>query len=113
MAFSTPHLWNGHLKLFADGSLGAGTALMHDPYADEPGNSGMHCLSPDELKHYVCQAYKRGFSVAIHAIGDKAGTHALDAIAHGRTQYPGAWRDRWNISSCLHSLIWTDTLIWA
>ena len=90
----TPHLWNGHLKLFADGSLGAGTALMHDPYADEPGNSGMHCLSPDELKHYVCQAYKRGFSVAIHAIGDKAGTHALDAIAHGRTQYPGAWRDQ-------------------
>ncbi len=87
------HLWHGHLKLFSDGSLGAGTALLHEPYSDEPYNSGMHCLDADELKFYVCEAYKRGFSVAVHAIGDKAGTNVLDAIAHGRAQYPGSPRD--------------------
>ena len=31
-------LWVGHLKLFADGSLGSGTALLHTPYCDEPDN---------------------------------------------------------------------------
>ena len=86
-------LWHGHLKLFADGSLGAGTALLHAPYSDEPDNSGMHCMDADELKFYVCEAYRLGFSVAIHAIGDKAGTNVLDAIAHGRTKYPGSPRD--------------------
>jgi predicted amidohydrolase YtcJ len=30
-------LWVGHLKLFADGSLGAGTALLCEDYSDEPG----------------------------------------------------------------------------
>ncbi len=87
-------LWIGHLKLFADGSLGSGTALMHEAYTDEPDNWGIHCLDAMELKEYVLKAYKRGLSVAIHAIGDKASTNALDAIAHGRKQYPGPWRDR-------------------
>jgi predicted amidohydrolase YtcJ len=90
----TDRLWLGHLKLYADGSLGAGTALMHEPYSDEPDNSGIHSLDPDELKYYVCEAYKRGFSVAVHAIGDKAGTNVLDAYAHGRRLYPGARRDQ-------------------
>ena len=87
-------LWLGHLKLFADGSLGSATALMHDPYEDEPENLGIHCLDADELKENVLKAYQRGFSVAIHAIGDKAGTRALDAIENGRKQFPGPWRDR-------------------
>jgi predicted amidohydrolase YtcJ len=87
-------LWIGHLKLFADGSLGSGTALMHEAYDDEPDNCGIHCLDAMELKEYVLEGYKRGLSVAIHAIGDKACTNALDAIAHGREQYPGPWRDR-------------------
>jgi len=87
-------LWIGHLKLFADGSLGSATALMHEPYEDNSTNYGIHALDADELKNYVLEAYKRGLSVAIHAIGDKAGTNALDAIADGRKQYPGPWRDR-------------------
>jgi predicted amidohydrolase YtcJ len=87
-------LWLGHLKLFADGSLGSATALMHAPYEDDPENCGIHCLDADELKDNVLKAYKRGFSVAIHAIGDKAGTRALDAIENGRKHCPGPWRDR-------------------
>jgi predicted amidohydrolase YtcJ len=87
-------LWLGHLKLFADGSLGSATALMHDPYEDDPENCGIHCLDADELKENVLRAYERGFSVAIHAIGDKADTRALDAIENGRKHYPGPWRDR-------------------
>ena len=34
-------LWIGHQKLFADGSLGAGTALLQAPYCDDPANFGL------------------------------------------------------------------------
>lgn len=87
-------LWIGHLKLFADGSMGSATALLHEPYRDDPDNYGIHCLDAEELKENVAAGYQRGLSVAIHAIGDKAGTHALDAFAYGRQRYPGPWRDQ-------------------
>lgn len=87
-------LWVGHVKHFADGSLGAGTALMRDGYSDEATNYGLPYHDLPELKEMVVNAYRRGYSVAIHAIGDRAGTHALDAIAHGRKRVPGPRRDR-------------------
>ena len=34
-------LWFQQLKLFTDGSLGSGTALLHDEYSDEPGQCGL------------------------------------------------------------------------
>ena len=88
------HLWIGHLKLFADGSLGSGTALIHEPYCDETDNCGLPFLDDDELTTQVLRGYQRGYSVAIHAIGDRAGSNALLAIARGRRRYPGPWRDR-------------------
>ncbi len=87
-------LWIGHQKLFADGSLGAGTALLQAPYSDEPDNCGLPFLQPEELEHHIADGYAKGFSVAIHAIGDQAGANALDAIARARKRYPGPWRDR-------------------
>ena len=41
---NTDHLWLGHVKLYADGSLGANTALLHDPYEDQPDNFGLAFL---------------------------------------------------------------------
>ena len=88
-------LWLGNLKLFADGSLGTGTALLCSEYCDQPGYCGLPFLEPEELKDKVVEGYRRGFDVAIHAIGDQAGTNALDAFAHGRRLYPGSChRDR-------------------
>ncbi len=73
----------GSLKLFADGTLGSRTAAMLEPYADH-GGRGMAMLSPGELAGSVGEAAAAGFSVAIHAIGDAAVRHALDAIATHR-----------------------------
>ncbi len=87
-------LWAGHMKLYADGSLGAGTALLHAPYTDEPGNSGLTVLELSVLQEKIELAYRRGFHVGIHAIGDKAVTHCLTAIAAARKSVPGARRDR-------------------
>jgi hypothetical protein len=87
-------LWAGHMKLYADGSLGAGTALLHEPYTDEPENCGLAVLDFQLLQEKIELAYRRGFHVGIHAIGDKAVTHCLHAIAGARKAHPGPRRDR-------------------
>jgi predicted amidohydrolase YtcJ len=73
----------GSLKLFADGTLGSRTAAMFEPYDDAPGR-GMVLIEPRELAATVGEAAAAGFSVTIHAIGDAAVRHALDAIAAHR-----------------------------
>ena len=78
----------GALKLFADGTLGSRTAAMLAPYDDTDG-AGVDTLAPAELRARVAEAFQGGVSVAIHAIGDRACRHALDAI-----EAAGAWRGR-------------------
>ena len=87
-------LWFNHVKLFADGSLGSGTALMHEPYSDDPAERGIACLDRDTLEKKVRLAYRHGWDVAIHAIGDLALTNALESIASVRKPYKGEHRDR-------------------
>jgi hypothetical protein len=87
-------LWFGQVKFFADGSLGSGTALLHEPYTDDPSRTGIACLSPGELRERVELAYRNGGDVGVHAIGDLALTHVLDAIAAARVSFPGPRRDR-------------------
>jgi predicted amidohydrolase YtcJ len=87
-------LWFNHVKLFADGSLGSGTALMHEPYSDDPAERGIACLDKDILEDKIRLAYSHGCDVAIHAIGDLALTNALESIAAARKQYPADHRDR-------------------
>ena len=87
-------LWFGQVKLYADGSLGSGTALLHAPYTDNPSDRGLAVLTPQILGKRVREAYRDGYSVAIHAIGDKAVTNSLRAIESAREAVPGARRDR-------------------
>jgi hypothetical protein len=87
-------LWFGQVKLYADGSLGAATALMHAPYADNPGTTGLAVLSVAEMRERIELAYRHGGDVAVHAIGDLATTNVLDAIAGARRALPGPKRDR-------------------
>jgi predicted amidohydrolase YtcJ len=70
----------GPMKIFADGSLGGRTALLSRPYGDDPGNCGLAIFTQDELVHLVKKARNKNLPVAIHAIGDKAFSYALDAI---------------------------------
>ncbi len=62
----------GPLKLIADGSLGARTALLNEPYNDEPDNIGIEVLSKDKLDEWVSFANENGMQVITHGIGDKA-----------------------------------------
>ena len=87
-------LWFGQMKIFADGSLGSGTALLHEPYTDNPSQRGIACLTPKELQERIELAYQTGGDVGVHAIGDQAVTNVLQAIADARKRHPGPRRDR-------------------
>lgn len=68
----------GGLKAFADGSLGSGTALFNEPYADDPSNYGLELANPEAIMNDVLEADRKGLQIAIHAIGDAANDRMLD-----------------------------------
>lgn len=81
-------LRRGGVKIFSDGSLSSGTCLMHAPYG--PAHSeGLAVTAKAELNRLVALANHNGISAAVHAIGDRAVSNALDAFELAATQ-PGS-----------------------
>jgi predicted amidohydrolase YtcJ len=78
--FGDERLRFGACKLFSDGSLGAQTAWLAQPYADKPSTRGIRIYNPQDLKQKCADAQAKGFQIAIHAIGDQALRESLDAI---------------------------------
>ena len=62
----------GNIKLLTDGSLGARTAYMREPYADAQETAGVAVYTQDALNEVVALAHRNGMQVAFHAIGDGA-----------------------------------------
>ncbi len=76
------------IKIFTDGSLGAHTAALEEPYSDMPTTSGVLIYDQDELNAIVESAAHQGFQVAVHAIGDRAIAMALSAIEYANSTVP-------------------------
>jgi hypothetical protein len=74
----------GAVKLWLDGALGSRGAALHAPYCDDPANTGLVLVPPDEVERITREAITRGFHVWVHAIGDRANTLALDAFERVR-----------------------------
>jgi len=70
----------GAAKFFSDGSLGAHTALLADPYSDKPATRGIRIYDSADLKRHCADVAAKGFQIAIHAIGDQAMRETLDAL---------------------------------
>lgn len=70
----------GPLKVISDGSLGTRTAACSHPYPGDPQNFGVLTVPPAELTELLTAATGGGLGVAVHAIGDRAVTAALDAF---------------------------------
>lgn len=91
----------GAIKTYTDGSFGARTAKLTDPYADganedegeragrdddhdgddeatRSDDTGQWVVAPDALRELVRRASENGFQVAAHAIGDAA----IDEVLH-------------------------------
>lgn len=74
------------LKVFADGIPRSRTAWMSDPYDDCTHGKLQIAGDSDgarvaELHGIVGEAASRGWQVGVHAIGDRAITHVIDALA--------------------------------
>lgn len=77
--FGNHHLRVGHVKLFADGSQGARTAWMLDPYEDT-GDVGMPLTPMEEIAGALRKANRAGLAVAIHAIGDRTNRELISVF---------------------------------
>lgn len=83
------------VKLYADGALGSRGAALLEPYADDPGNTGLILTPPAELEKAVRLALARGFQVATHAIGDRGNRLVLDLYERELARAGGGdWRLR-------------------
>ncbi len=72
-----PYLRIMGVKLFTDGSLGARTAWLSEPYEDDPSTMGMPVIGEEELENLAERISGAGLQLAIHAIGDKANDMVL------------------------------------
>lgn len=79
---------DGPLKILADGSLGARTAYLSQPYADAQQETGIPMYEQSVLDDMVMTAQKHGIATAIHAIGDGTIDMALDAIERAQKAFP-------------------------
>jgi len=83
----------GPFKVITDGSLNTRTAFCYDAYPEVSSDSdrGILTVDPEELRELMATASAAGFRPAVHAIGDKANTLALDAFeaigCHGTIEH--------------------------
>lgn len=78
----------GFVKVFADGSLGARTAALNEPYSDKPDTSGMMLYTQRKLNRLVLKAHKAGLQLGVHAIGDRAVEAVLKAFSKALKKFP-------------------------
>jgi len=84
----------GFVKVFADGSLGARTAALKEPYSDKPDTCGMVLYTQRTLNKLVLKAHRAGLQVGVHAIGDKAIEMSVKAFEEALRVFPRGHRHR-------------------
>ena len=83
------------VKIYLDGALGSRGAWLKQPYADDPGNTGLPLATPAQLRNMMSRAALDRFQIAVHAIGDAANAEVLNAIDELSHTYTG--ERRWRI----------------
>jgi hypothetical protein len=78
----------GPMKIFIDGSLVGRTAAVTEPFCGQEHNTGSLQLSLEELTARIVDAHCSGWTVAAHAIGDRAVDVALDAFEAAQAARP-------------------------
>lgn len=76
----------GGVQIFADGSLAARTAALHEPYSDDPATKGRLLHTQEEINSLVIKICKTNFQLVVHAMGDRAVDAALTAIEKVSTE---------------------------
>ena len=92
----------GGVKLFADGSMGSGTAWMLEPFEGSDDNYGLVVTPKEELFDVARRAQVAGISLTIHAIGDRAIRDVLDVLTEIQGGQGSAFRHRIEHVQCIH-----------
>ncbi|MFW9947839.1 MAG: amidohydrolase [Candidatus Odinarchaeota archaeon] len=78
----------GGLKLFLDGSFGAKTACMFEPFSDAPDMCGFCVIEEEEIYEKMKLAHNNGLQIVIHAIGDKGNRVAMNLYKRLLEEFP-------------------------
>jgi len=78
----------GWIKIFVDGSIGARTAYLKEPYRDKL-SKGILLKTEDELRSMIEELEGKGLKVALHTIGDGAIDVALNALERANIRLKG------------------------
>lgn len=70
----------GAVKIFADGAFGQSTALLSEPYHDNPENYGEAIFDEETLFKIGKRARELGMPIAVHSIGDQALENVLNVL---------------------------------
>ncbi len=83
-----PDEWVGFsaVKGFIDGVISSRTAALTESYSDDAPNKGEPMYTQERLNELVLNANRLGLPVALHAIGDRAVTMAVNAITAAKRQ---------------------------
>jgi predicted amidohydrolase YtcJ len=79
--YRSAKITSGFVKVFVDGVLDSGTAVMIDGYGDNPDWRGEPLFTADHFARVAIEADRRGLQIAVHAIGDGAVHIVLDGYA--------------------------------
>lgn len=68
------------LKIFGDGTEGAYTAALLEPYADKPDTQGASPFTQTQMNELVREADAAGIDIHVHCDGDACVRMVLDAV---------------------------------
>lgn len=78
----------GPLKLMCDGSLGAHTAWMLEPYKNDPETKGIAADTDEHIYSLMKKAHDNGMQIATHCIGNAALNQALTTYERIQLENP-------------------------
>lgn len=78
----------GPLKLLGDGALGARTAYLSRPYADDPSTKGLSVFTQEQFDALIGYASSHDMQVAVHCIGDGCVDMVLSSLEKALAAHP-------------------------
>ncbi len=88
---------NRAVKIYMDGALGSRGALLFEPYSDRPETSGLALRAEPETIALMQRAHAANVQIALHAIGDRANSYALDWMETASENTEQLRAARWRI----------------
>jgi predicted amidohydrolase YtcJ len=87
------------IKQYVDGALGTRGAWLLQPYSDMPATSGINVTPLSHIEHTAQLAFKNGYQLCTHAIGDRGNRETLDIYEKA---LQGQKDRRWRIEHAQH-----------